>query len=171
MKLIAVYRTVILFAICSMLPAVLYAVEIEINGRPVRINAIENIPVIFQDSIPIRRGGDKKEQDRPAADNRPGGNRPGDNKPGENRPGENRPGDNRPGVDRPGETRPGEIKPEEMRRIQEIKAENQRIRQKSGIKQVPRSMPKLKPKAVTDRIQIRRPPMKIPKKGIGAIHF
>lgn len=161
MKLIAVYRTVILFAICSMLPGMLYAVEIEINGRPVRINAIENIPVIFQDSIPIRRGGDKKEQDRPAADIGPGGNRPGDNKPGENRPVGNR----------PGETRPGEIKPEEMRRIQEIKAENQRIRQKSGIKQVPRSMPKLKPKAVTDRVPIRRPPMRIPKKGIGGIHF
>jgi hypothetical protein len=139
-----------------MLPAVLYGAEMEINIRPVRISAIENIPVIFQDSIPIRRGGDKKEQDRPAADNRPGGNRPGDNKPGENRPGENR---------------PGEIKPEEMRRIQEIKAENQRVRQKSGIKQVPRSIPKLKPKAVTDRIQIRRPPMRIPKKGIGGIHF
>jgi hypothetical protein len=134
-----------------MLPAMLYAVEMEINIRPVRLSAIENIPVIFQDSIPIRRGGDKKEQDRPAADTRPGGNRPGDNKPGENRP--------------------GEIKPEDIRRIQEIKAENQRIRQKSGIKQVPRSIPKLKPKAVTNRVPIRRPPMRIPKKGIGGIHF
>jgi hypothetical protein len=161
MKLIAVYSTVILFAICSILPAVLYAVEIEIKGRPVRINAIENIPVIFQDSIPIRRGGDKKDQDRPAQNSRPGENRPGDNKPNDNRLGENR----------PGETRPGEIKPEEMRRIQEIKAENQRIRQKSGIKQVPRSIPKLKPKAVKDRIPIRRPPMRIPKKGIGGINF
>lgn len=151
MKLIAVYLTVFLFAICSMLPAMLYAVEIEINGRPVRINTLENIPVIFQDSIPIRRGGDKKEQDRPADDKRPGGNRPGDNKPGGNRPGDN--------------------KPEDIRRIQEIKAENQRVRQKSGIKQVPRSMPKLKPKAVTNRVPIRRPPMRIPKKGIGGIHF
>lgn len=161
MKLIAVYCTVVLIAMCSILPNMLYAVEMEIDIRPVRISAIENIPVIFQDSIPIRRGGDKKEQDRPATDNRPGGNRPGDNKPGENRPVGNR----------PGETRPGEIKPEEMRRIQEIKAENQRIRQKSGIKQVPRSMPKLKPKAITDRVPIRRPPMRIPKKGIGGIHF
>jgi hypothetical protein len=126
-------------------------VEIEINGRPVRINTLENIPVIFQDSIPIRRGGDKKEQDRPVDDNRPGGNRPGDNKPSGNRPGDN--------------------KPEDIRRIQEIKAENQRVRQKSGIKQVPRSMPKLKPKAVTNRVPIRRPPMRIPKKGIGGIHF
>lgn len=134
-----------------MLPAMLYAVEIEINARPVRINTLENIPVIFQDSIPIRRGGDKKEQDRPADDKRPGGNRPGDNKPGGNRPGDN--------------------KPEDIRRIQEIKAENQRVRQKSGIKQVPRSMPKLKPKAVTNRVPIRRPPMRIPKKGIGGIHF
>jgi hypothetical protein len=134
----------------------LYAVEVEINIRPVRISAIESIPVIFQDSIPMRRGGDKKEQDRPLADTRSGGNRPVDNKPGENRPGENRPGENRP---------------EKIRRIQEINAENQRVRQKSGIKQVPRSMPKLKPKAVTDRIPIRRPPMRIPKKGIGGINF
>ena len=151
MKLIAVYCTVVLIAMCSILPNMLYAVEMEIDIRPVRISAIENIPVIFQDSIPIRRGGDKKEQDRPAADIGPGGNRPGDNKPGGNRPGDN--------------------KPEDIRRIQEIKAENQRVRQKSGIKQVPRSMPKLKPKAVTDRVPIRRPPMRIPKKGIGGIHF
>ena len=156
MNLIAVYRTVVLFAMCSILPAMLYAVEVEINIRPVRISAIESIPVIFQDSIPMRRGGDKKEQDRPLADTRSGGNRPVDNKPGENRPGENRPGENRP---------------EKIRRIQEINAENQRVRQKSGIKQVPRSMPKLKPKAVTDRIPIRRPPMRIPKKGIGGINF
>ena len=151
MNLIAVYRTVVLFAMCSILPAMLYAVEVEINIRPVRISAIESIPVIFQDSIPMRRGGDKKEQDRPLADTRSGGNRPVDNKPGENRPGENR--------------------PEKIRRIQEINAENQRVRQKSGIKQVPRSMPKLKPKAVTNRVPIRRPQMRIPKKGIGGIHF
>jgi hypothetical protein len=94
---------------------------------------------------------DKNEQDRPVADTRQGGNRPGENRPGDIRPGENRPDD--------------------IRRIEEIKAENQRIRQKSGIKQVPRSIPKLKPKAVTDRIPIRRPPMRIPKKGFGGIHY
>jgi hypothetical protein len=146
MKLIAVYRTVILFVMSSMLPAMLYAVEVENISSPFRLKAIESVPVIFQDSIPIRRGGDKKEQDRPLADTRPGGNRSVDNKPGENRP-------------------------EKIKRIQEINAENQRVRQKSGIKQVPRSMPKLKPKAVTNRVPIRRPPMRIPKKGIGGIHF
>lgn len=156
MKLIGVYRTIILFALCGILPAMLYAGEKEIVDNPVRINSIETIPFTFQDSIPIRRGGDKKEQDRPSADNRPGGNRPGGNRPGENRPGENRPGENRP---------------EDIRRIEEINAENQRIRQKSGIKQVPRSIPKLKPKAVTDRIPIRRPPMRIPKKGFGGFHY
>jgi hypothetical protein len=155
-----------LFAIFGILPSMIYAGGMEIDSKPVRINAIEAIPVIFQDSIPIRRGGDKKEQDRPAADTRQNGNRPGENRPGENRPGENRPGENRPGVNRPGENRP-----EEIRRLKEINAENQRIREKSEIKQVPRSIPKLKPKAVTDRVPIRRPPMRIPKKGVGAIHF
>jgi len=146
MKLIAVYLTFILFVMSSMHPAMLYAVEVENISSPFRLNAIEPVPVIFQDSIPIKRGGDKKEQDRPLADTRPGGNRSVDNKPGENRP-------------------------EKIKRIQEINAENQRVRQKSGIKQVPRSMPKLKPKAVTNRVPIRRPPMRIPKKGIGGIHF
>lgn len=146
MKLFAVYLTINLFALCGILPAMLFAGEKEIDGKPVRILSIETIPVIFQDSIPIRKSGDKKEQDRPAADTRQGGNRPGDNRPGENRP-------------------------EDIRRIEEINAENQRIRQKSGIKQVPRSIPKLKPKAVTDRIPIRRPPMRIPKKGFGGIHY
>ncbi len=146
MKLLTVYRTIILFALCGILPAMLYAGEKEIDGKPVRILSIEALPVIFQDSIPVRRGADKKEQDRPASDTRQGGNRPGDNRPGENRP-------------------------EDIRRIEEINAENQRIRQKSGIKQVPRSIPKLKPKAVTDRIPIRRPPMRIPKKGFGGIHY
>jgi hypothetical protein len=151
MKLIAVCPTIFLFAIFGILPSMIYAGGMEIDSKPVRINAIEAIPVIFQDSIPIRRGGDKKEQDRPAADTRQNGNRPGENRPGENRPGENR--------------------PEEIRRLKEINAENQRIREKSEIKQVPRSIPKLKPKAVTDRVPIRRPPMRIPKKGVGAIHF
>jgi len=146
MKLIAVCPTIFLFAIFGILPSMIYAGGMEIDSKPVRINAIEAIPVIFQDSIPIRRGGDKKEQDRPAADTRQNGNRPGENRPGENRP-------------------------EEIRRLKEINAENQRIREKSEIKQVPRSIPKLKPKAVTDRVPIRRPPMRIPKKGVGAIHF
>ncbi|MFA6945195.1 MAG: hypothetical protein WC220_04760 [Pedobacter sp.] len=141
MKLIAVYRTIILFTLTGIFPAMLYAWDKEIDGKPLRKISVLETSAVFVDSIPVRRAGDKKEQDRPAADIRPG----------ENRPGENRPDD--------------------IRRIQEISGENQRIRQKSGIKQVPRSIPKLKPKAVTDRIPIRRPPMRIPKKGFGGIHF
>lgn len=151
MKLTVVYLSVILFAICGILPPKLYAGEKEIDGKPIRLRYIDELPLIVSDTILPNRTGDKNEQDRPAADTRQGGNRPGENRPGENRPGENRPDD--------------------IRRIEEIKAENQRIRQKSGIKQVPRSIPKLKPKAVTDRIPIRRPPMRIPKKGFGGIHY
>jgi len=151
MKSLAVYLTIILFAICGILPPMLYAVEKEIDGKPIRLRYIDEIPLIVSDTILPNRQGDKNEQDRPVADTRQGGNRPGENRPGEIRPGENRPDD--------------------IRRIEEIKAENQRIRQKSGIKQVPRSIPKLKPKAVTDRIPIRRPPMRIPKKGFGGIHY
>ncbi|SDM07257.1 hypothetical protein SAMN05421813_105162 [Daejeonella rubra] len=141
MKLISVCRTIFLFAILGILPAMLYAGDKEIYDKPLIKISLEEISSVFMDSIPVRRGGDKKEQDRPV----------GDIRQGENRPGENRPDD--------------------IRRVQEINGENQRIRQKSGIKQVPRSIPKLKPQAVTDRIPIRRPPMRIPKKGFGGIHF
>jgi hypothetical protein len=141
MKLTAVYLTIILIAFVGISPAISYAGEKEIEGNAIRLRYTEDIPLLLQDSIPIKRAGDKKEQDRPAADIRPG----------ENRARENR--------------------PEDIRRIEEIKAENQRIRQKSAIKQVPRSIPKLKPKSVTDRIPIRRPPMRIPKKGFGGIHY
>jgi hypothetical protein len=151
MKLIAVYLTIILFAICGTLPHKLYAGEKEIDGKPIQLRYINDLPLIVSDTILPKRTGEKNEQDHPAADTKRGGNRPGENRPGESRPGENRPDD--------------------IRRIEEIKAENQRVRQKSGIKQVPRSIPKLKPKAVTDRIPIRRPPMRIPKKGFGGIHY
>ena len=46
-----------------------------------------------------------------------------------------------------------------------------RLGPRSGIKQVPRSIPKIKPQAVTDRIPISRLPMKIPRKGLGGIHI
>jgi hypothetical protein len=141
MKLITVYRTIILFAIFGTAPAMLFAVDKEIEDKPFRKISVDDIVPVFVDSIPVRRGGEKKEQDRPA----------GDIRQGENRPGENRPDD--------------------IRRVPEINGENQRIRQRSGIKQVPRSIPKLKPQAVTDRIPIRRPPMRIPKKGFGGYHF
>lgn len=141
MKLLTVYLTIFLFAILGILPAVLHARGKEFDGKPVRLKFTPEFPAILLDTVAPRRAGEKRDQDRPAADARPG----------ENRPGENRPDD--------------------IRRIEEIKAENQRVRQKSGIKQVPRSIPKLKPKAVTDRIPIRRPPMRIPKKGFGGIHY
>lgn len=66
--------------------------------------------------------------------------------------------------------RAGELKPGENARIEEINRGNQKIRQKSGIKQVPRSIPKLKPKTLNDRIPIRRIPMSTPKKGFSGFH-
>ena len=141
MKLVTVYRTMILFAIFGTLPAMLFAVDKEIEDKPFIKVSVEEIVPVFVDSIPVRRGGEKKEQDRPAGDIRQGDNRPGENRP------------------------------DDIRRVPEINGENQRIRQRSGIKQVPRSIPKLKPQAVTDRIPIRRPPMRIPKKGFGGNHF
>lgn len=136
MKFIAVYLIIILFALCGILPASLYAGDKEIDGKPVRFKYTKDIPAIVSDTIIPQRTGEKREQDRPATD-----------------------------------IRPGENRPEDIRRIEEINAENQRIRHRTGIKQVPRSIPKLKPKAVTDRIPIRRPPMRIPKKGFGGIHY
>ena len=141
MKFINVYRTIFLFAIIGIFPAMLYAGDKEIDDKPVRKISVEEISLVLMDSIPVRRGADKTEQDRPGGDIRQGENRPGDNRP------------------------------DDIRRVREINGENQRIRKKSGIKQVPRSIPKLKPQAVTDRIPIRRPPMRIPKKGFGGIHF
>ncbi len=79
---------------------------------------------LFADTIPVRRMGEKKDQQKP-----------------------------------------------EKRQVPDFRGENLRERPKTGIKQVPRSIPKLKPKAVIDRIPIRRLPMKIPKKGFGGIHF
>ena len=53
---------------------------------------------------------------------------------------------------------------------QEINRDNQKIQQKSGIKQVPRSIPKLKPKTLNNRIPIRRIPFRAPKKGFAGFH-
>jgi hypothetical protein len=146
MKLLPVYRTIILIAILGIFPAMLYAGDKEIEDKSLLLMGRDEISIVFIDSIPVKRGGVKKEQDRQA---------------GENRPGDKGTGKNRPGVNRPDDLRP----------VQEINGRNQRIRQRSGIKQVPRSMPKLKPKTVTDRMPIKRPPMRIPKKGFGGIHF
>ncbi len=146
MKLITVYRIIILIAILGTFPAMLYAGDKEMEDKPIIKLSVEEISTDFIDSLPVKRGGVKKEQDRQA-----GEIRPGDKGPRENRPGENRPDD--------------------LISVQEINARNQRIRKRSVIKQVPRSIPKLKPKAVTDRMPIKRPPIRIPKKGFGGIHF
>jgi hypothetical protein len=146
MKLITVYRSIILVAILGITSAMVFAADKEIEDKPLRKISVEEYSSVFIDSIPVRRGGEKKEQDRPA-----GNIRQEENRPGENRPGENRPGD--------------------IKRVKETDRGNQRIRQRSGIKEVPRSIPKLKPQPVTDRIPIRRPPMRIPKKGFGGAHF
>lgn len=57
------------------------------------------------------------------------------------------------------------------RPLQEFRGEGESIRTKDGIKEVPRSIRKLKPKAVIDRFPIRRPPMRIPKKGLRGGRF
>lgn len=79
---------------------------------------------LFADTLPVRRIGEKKDQEKPGERHEP-----------------------------------------------DFRGENLRERPKTGIKQVPRSIPKLKPKAVIDRIPIRRLPMKSPKKGFGGLHF
>lgn len=53
---------------------------------------------------------------------------------------------------------------------QEVNKDNQKIQQKSGIKQVPRSIPKLKPQSLNNRIPIRRIPFRAPKKGFAGFH-
>ena len=86
MKLLTVYLTIFLFAIFGILPAVLHARGKEFDGKPVRLKYTSEIPAILLDTVAPRRTGEKRDQDRPAADARPGENRPGDNRPGENRP-------------------------------------------------------------------------------------
>jgi len=43
--------------------------------------------------------------------------------------------------------------------------------QRREIKQVPRSIPKLKPQPVSEGLNIRRPPAKAPKKGMGGYNY
>ena len=57
------------------------------------------------------------------------------------------------------------------RPVQDFRGEGERVHPKEGIKEVPRSIKKLKPKPVIDRIPIRRPPMHIPKKGLRGVRF
>ena len=64
----------------------------------------------------------------------------------------------------------GNSKSGETGNNQEINKDNQKIQQKSGIKQVPRSIPKLKPKTLNNRIPIRRIPFRAPKKGFVGFH-
>lgn len=56
---------------------------------------------------------------------------------------------------------------ENQRPSQDVREERLKEIQRRAIKEVPRSIPKLKPKPVTERINIRRPPIKVPKKGMG----
>lgn len=56
---------------------------------------------------------------------------------------------------------------ENQRPSEDIRDERLKEAQRRAIKEVPRSIPKLKPKPVTERINIRRPPLKVPKKGMG----
>lgn len=140
MKFIHFYRTVFLLALACIFPAMLIAGDKETDDKILRHLIIEEISQSFDDTIPGRRAGEKKGQDR-SEDNRTGGHRDADRRPDLNRP------------------------------EQGIRGGNQNLRPKQGIKEVPRSIPKLKPKAVTDRIPIRKPPMKIPKKGYGGIRF
>lgn len=81
MKLIPVYRTLILIAILGMFPAMLYAGDKEIDDKPIIKLSVEEISTVFIDSIPVKRGGVKKEQDRQAGENRPGDKGTGKNRP------------------------------------------------------------------------------------------
>ena len=130
----------IIFITVFGMPCAAIAFDKKIEGRPFLNINFENVIVLGLDSIPVRKSGDKKDQ--------------GPSK----------------GEIKPGEKTPGEIKPAERRPIEEINRDNPRIRQKPGIKQVPRSIPKLKPKSVNDRIPIRRIPMRTPKKGFAGFH-
>jgi hypothetical protein len=130
----------IIFITVFGMPSAGIAFDKKIEGRPLKNIGFEDIVVFEVDSIPVRNSGDKKDQGRSK------------------------------GEIKPGERTPGEIKPGERRPIEEINRGNPRNRQKSGIKQVPRSIPKLKPKSVNDRIPIRRIPMRTPKKGVAGFH-
>ena len=130
----------IIFITVFGMPCAAIAFDKKIESRQLKNIDVENVVVFEVDSIPVRNSGDKKDQGRSK------------------------------GEIKPGEKVPGEIKPGERRPIEEINRDNTRIRQKSGIKQVPRSIPKLKPKSVNNRIHIRRMPMRTPKKGVAGFH-
>lgn len=131
---------IIIFIAVFGMPCATIAFDKKIEDRPLKNINVENVVVLEVDSIPLRNSGDKKDQGRSKAEIKPG------------------------------EKTPGEIKPGERRPIEEMNRENPRIRQKSGIKQVPRSVPKLKPKSLNDRIPIRRIPIRTPKKGFSGFH-
>lgn len=140
MKLKAVFRIIIFISIWVVSITNLYANDKIIEEKLFKKLEIEYNPILELDSIPVKRSADKREQERPFGETKPGENSKGTIKPGERGP------------------------------HQDIKKENPRIRQNSGIKQVPRSIPKLKPKTIRDRIPIRRVPQSIPKRGIVGFH-
>ena len=131
---------IIIFITVFGMPCASIAFDKKIEGMPLKNIDFEDIIVFEVDSIPVRNPSDKKDQGRSK------------------------------GEIKPGEKPPGEIKPGERRPMEDINRGNPRVRQKSGIKQVPRSIPKLKPKSVNDRIPIRRIPMRTPKKGVAGFH-
>ena len=139
MKLSAVFF-IIMFSIAGIYPSVLYAVDKEIEVKGLHSFALtSDVSFIIFDSLKVKGTRDKKEMDKSTSDY------------GQSEDKSNR------------------NKPEELRRLGEINNNENRGPQKSSIKQVPRSIPKLKPKSINDRIQIRRPPMRVPKKGFRGI--
>jgi hypothetical protein len=63
-------------------------------------------------------------------------------------------------------------KPKEIQRPpQDVRNERLKEAQRREIKQVPRSLPKLKPQPVSEGLNIRRPPAKAPKKGMSGFRF
>ncbi len=68
MKLIPVYRIIILITILSTFPAMLYAGDKEMEDKPIIKLSVEEISTDFIDSLPVKRGGVKKEQDRQAGE-------------------------------------------------------------------------------------------------------
>jgi hypothetical protein len=127
MNWISVCRIIILVSISGMPLAKLYAVEKDIELATVKT-------IHISDSIPNRKGVDKKDQDTPANETKPADNTIKDVKQGT------------------------------IRSSEGLGKDNQRLRN-PNIKQVPRSIPKLKPKTLNDRIPIKRIPMNTPKKG------
>ncbi|MBC7758573.1 MAG: hypothetical protein H7069_06940 [Phormidesmis sp. FL-bin-119] len=63
-------------------------------------------------------------------------------------------------------------KPKEVQKSpQDVRDERSRETDRREIKQVPRSIPKLKPQPVSEDVKMRKPPAKSPKQGLGGYSF